>query len=79
MPLQSNLVRVKNVADMTLVQNVFYLITPTRTFTFMGKDPDEKDDWMTDLNRCISTSAAAGALRLRVRTCVYAVSDGRVS
>ncbi len=55
-PLHSNLVRLKPVPDMTLVQNVFYLITPSRTFTFMGKDPDEKEMWMADLNRCISNS-----------------------
>ena len=42
---------------MTLVQNVFYLITPSRTFTFRGKDPDEKEGWMYDLNRCISNSS----------------------
>ena len=56
-PLGSNLVRLKPVADMTLVQNVFYLITPARTFTFMGQDPDEKEAWMNDLNRCISNSS----------------------
>ena len=55
-PLGSNLVRLKPVADMTLVQNVFYLITPARTFTFMGKDPDEKEAWMYDLGECIANS-----------------------
>jgi hypothetical protein len=44
---------------MTLVQNVFYLITPSRTFTFMGKDPDEKEDWMVDLNRCIKGASGS--------------------
>lgn len=85
-PLGSNLVRLKNVADMTLVQvkqiglfflfffpaqkclqNVFYLITPSRTFTFMGSDPDEKEGWMRDLNKCIASSSVASLSQAQKR------------
>ena len=46
---------------------MFYLITPSRTFTFMGSDPDEKEGWMRDLNKCIASSSVASLSQAQKR------------
>lgn len=52
----SGSVRIKDIPDMELVQNVFYLISPLKTFTFMASNNEEKIRWINLINGCLSES-----------------------